>query len=137
MGGRSGMQFREAVVALVTLTLLVGGCGLMNALKDRLPAPYRTEDGVTFLFDAPSAKTVNLAGTFNDWGGTLHGPFNPSIDVMRKNETGVWELVVPLKPGKYEYKFVIDGGITWEEDPNNPERVDDGYGGYNSILVVK
>jgi 1,4-alpha-glucan branching enzyme len=127
---RAGFLF---LLVLVTLS----GCALTGAIKDRLPAPQHVEGGIAFYFDAPSAKTVNLAGTFNDWGGTLHGPFNSSIDPMEKNEQGVWMVVIPLKPGKYEYKFVIDGGVVWKEDPNNPERVDDGYGGHNSILVVK
>ncbi|MFH1680111.1 MAG: glycogen-binding domain-containing protein, partial [Candidatus Eisenbacteria bacterium] len=48
---------------------------------------------------------------------------------------GIWQLVVDLPPGRYQYKFVIDEK-TWKEDPNNPQRVDDGYGGYNSLLVV-
>jgi hypothetical protein len=43
--------------------------------------------------------------------------------------------VEPLPPGRYEYKFVIDG-VTWKEDPNNPQRVDDGFSGFNSLLIV-
>ena len=129
-------RIRVAVLLLPLLSLL-SGCALTSAIKDRLPAPQSVDGGIAFFFDAPSAKTVNLAGTFNDWGGPLNGPFNPSIDAMQKNEQGVWEIVISLKPGKYEYKFVIDGGVVWKEDPNNPERVDDGYGGHNSILVVK
>ena len=131
------MDRSRGEVLLLLLVALLSGCTLTSAIKDRLPPPQRVEEGVVFFFDAPSAKTVNLAGTFNDWGGTLHGPFNPSIDAMEKNEQGVWAIVIPLKPGKYEYKFVIDGGVVWKEDPNNPERIDDGYGGSNSILVVK
>lgn len=131
------MKTASGIVLFSFIIMLLSGCAVMNAIKDRLPPPHRVENGIRFLFDAPSAKTVNLAGTFNDWGGTLHGPFNPSIDPMHRNEQGVWEIVIPLKPGKYEYKFVIDGGVVWKEDPNNPERVDDGFGGYNSVLVVK
>jgi len=25
----------------------------------------------------------------------------------------------------------------WKEDPNNPQKVDDGFGGFNSLLIVK
>lgn len=131
------MRIVLLIISLSLFTAFFSGCALMNAIKDRLPCPHAVENGVRFFFDAPSAKIVNLAGTFNDWGGTLHGPFNPSIDPMYRNEQGVWEITIPLKPGKYEYKFVIDGGVVWQEDPNNPERVEDGFGGYNSVLVVK
>lgn len=126
-------------MALMVLLLCCGllACAAMTAIKDRLPPPYRVQGGVLFQFDAPAANRVNLAGEFNDWGGTLIGPFDPTIDSMTKNEKGLWQIVIPLKPGRYEYKFVLDGGVVWKHDPNNAERVDDGFGGYNSVLVIK
>ncbi len=40
-----------------------------------------------------------------------------------------------LAPGEYEYKLLLDNEeIT--SDPGNPESVDDGFGGYNSVLTV-
>jgi 1,4-alpha-glucan branching enzyme len=48
---------------------------------------------------------------------------------------GIWQSVVDLPPGRYQYKFQIDSQ-NWKEDPNNPERTDDGYGGFNSVVVV-
>jgi 1,4-alpha-glucan branching enzyme len=113
------------------------GCAAMSAIKDRLPPPHRVQGGILFQFDAPAAQRVNLAGEFNDWGGTLIGPFDPTIDPMTKNEKGIWKIVSPLKPGRYEYKFVLDGGVVWKHDPNNAERVDDSFGGYNSVIVIK
>jgi len=123
-------------------TMLLLCCGLlactaMTAIKDRLPQPHQVEGGVLFQFDAPAAQRVNLAGVFNDWGGTLIGPFDPTIDPLTKNEKGLWRIVIPLKPGRYEYKFVLDGGVVWKHDPNNAERVDDSFGGYNSVIVIK
>ncbi|MCK4271036.1 glycogen-binding domain-containing protein [bacterium] len=109
----------------------------MTAIKDRLPPPHQVEGGVLFQFDAPAAQRVNLAGVFNNWGGTVIGPFDPTIDPMTKNEKGLWQIVIPLKPGRYEYKFVLDGGVVWKHDPNNAERVDDSFGGYNSVIVIK
>ena len=44
--------------------------------------------------------------------------------------------VEPLPAGRYQYKFVIDR-VNWKPDPNNPQRVDDGYGGFNSLLIVE
>jgi 1,4-alpha-glucan branching enzyme len=87
-----------------------------------------TEAGIptTFTYADPAASAVFLAGEFNRWSATA----NP----MRKDEFGVWTTTVPLKPGRYQYKFVVDG--TWKEDPANPETVDDGFGGKNSVKTV-
>jgi len=125
------------ILATLLLCGCLQGCSALNAIRDRLPPPHRVVGGVLFQYDAPAAQRVNLAGEFNDWGGTLIGPFDPTIDPMTKDEKGIWQIVIPLKPGRYEYKFVLDGGVVWKHDPNNAERVDDGYGGYNSVLVIK
>jgi len=47
---------------------------------------------------------------------------------------GVYEVTLPLAPGTYQYKFVVDGN--WLQDPKNPEGTDDGFGGQNSVLTV-
>jgi hypothetical protein len=122
-------------VLLVALT----GCGSLHFIKRRLPPPAQQPDGVSFLFEAPSAQLVQLAGDWpeNDWlrGQAQTGSF--LIGEMRDPERdGVWERVEKLPPGRYQYKFVIDR-VTWKSDPNNPERVDDGFGGFNSLIVVK
>jgi 1,4-alpha-glucan branching enzyme len=58
-----------------------------------------------------NAKKVVLSGTFNRW----------DEDVFRMNKTtDGWELTLQLKPGDYEYKFIVDGN--WMEDPNNPAK---------------
>lgn len=90
------------------------------------PAPAQPAAGVVFSYADPSAKTVFVAGEFNQWSVTA----NP----MQKDEFGVWTATIPLKPGRYQYKFVVDGN--WKEDPANPETVDDGFGGKNSVKVV-
>ena len=70
---------------------------------------------------------VHVAGTFNDWDpGTLQ---------LEKGDDGIFRATLELAPGKYEYKFVVDG--TWIEDPANPESIDDPYGGKNSVLTVE
>ncbi len=42
---------------------------------------------------------------------------------------------MPLPPGRYQYKYVIDGGVRWEQDPNNPDKATEG-GIENSLIVV-
>ncbi len=89
--------------------------------------PRRTEQGIEFQFSAPHAAAVYLAGEFNNWA--------PDADLMKKGDDGVFRVTKKLAPGRYEYKFVIDG--TWREDPDNPAKTPDPYGGSNSVLVVK
>ena len=75
-------------------------------------------------FDDASALT--LAGTFNQW--------NPD-QLLFGRENGQWICRIDLAPGKYLYKFVVDGN--WILDPENPLSEDDGHGNTNSILVVR
>lgn len=80
-----------------------------------LPSPQITSatDGAylahfSYRPDRP-AKTVNLAGTFNDWSNSSH----PMSDA---DGDGVYEADIAVKPGAYRYKFVIDGDY-WTHDP--------------------
>lgn len=52
---------------------------------------------------------------------------------MEKDGTG-WKATLSLPPGRYEYKFVVDG--QWMSDPGAKESVRNDFGGTNSILVV-
>jgi 1,4-alpha-glucan branching enzyme len=120
------------------VALLLGGCGYARIIRNRLPIPHRVEGGILFQFEAPSARYVNLAGDFNDWGGTATtGRFDPTIDPMVDPDgDGVWTIIKPLRPGRYQYKFVLDHGVRWERDPNNPGT--DQEGGFtNSLVIVK
>ena len=87
--------------------------------------PEYTPEGVLFRFYAPDAQVVYLAGTFNNWA--------PTGLPMTKDEKGIWSVKVKLIPGNYQYKFVING-VQWKEDPTNPAKVDDGFGGFNSAF---
>ena len=73
-----------------------------------------------------NAKKVVLSGTFNRW--------DENVFRMNKTPDG-WELTLQLKPGDYEYKFIVDGN--WMEDPNNPAKKTNEYNGYNSLISIK
>ena len=80
---------------------------------------------------------MQLAGNFNSWVGTQGGGrIGPDIDPMTDPDgDGIWTIVKPLPPGRYQYKFVIDNN-TWVTDTNNPDTAVEG-GFTNSLLVVK
>ena len=113
----------------------------LHFIKTRLSPPQKVEGGILFQYDAPSARQVNLAGNFPDNEWLKHGD---QIDVMYDNGQdgdrisgdGIWSIIKDLSPGRYEYKFVVDRN-SWVEDPNAIEKIDDGYGGTNSVLIVK
>jgi hypothetical protein len=70
-------------------------------------------------------REVRLAGTFNGW--------DPNGYTLVKRKEG-WEIRVHLKPGKYLYKFLLDGN--WAIDPGNPLWEENEYGTGNSVLWI-
>jgi hypothetical protein len=130
---------RVAAVLVALAALAATGCGL-EFIKRRLPPPSRTADGgIVFRFEAPSARVVQLMGSWpeNNWGAGLAQTGSYLVGLMEKETaSGIWVRTERLPPGRYQYKFKIDEQ-NWKEDPNNPQKVDDGYGGFNSLLIVE
>jgi len=91
--------------------------------------PREVEGGLRFTCYAPKAQRVVIAGDFNNWSTAA----DPMYD---REEKGLWSITLPLAPGIYEYKFLIDGE-KWIPDPGNPARIKDGFGGQNSVIEVK
>lgn len=80
-----------------------------------------------FKFYAPHARRVTLAGSFNDW--------NAEALQARKDSRGNWMVKVGLRPGRYEYKFVVDG--SWLNDPRCTSCVVNPLGTQNCVIEVK
>jgi len=74
----------------------------------------------------PEAQQVMLVADFNDWSDTARP--------LKKDAKGVWKTTVTLAPGRYAYRFLIDG--EWVNDPNCDEEVPNDYGSHNCIKVV-
>jgi chromosome partitioning protein len=88
-------------------------------------APAVTPDGVVFTIEAPAAAHVQLAGDFNDW----------SPDGTEMEAVGlVWTKTLKLAPGRYRYRYVIDG--EWRSDPHNVAVEPSPFGGDDSVLVL-
>jgi 1,4-alpha-glucan branching enzyme len=129
---------KTVVLPLLCLTCCALACATISgSVKDRLEPPREVEDGILFQYEAPSAKIVTLAGNFNNWGGTQGGGrYDPTIDPMSDPDgDGIWTIVKPLPPGRYQYKFVIDNETRWEKDPSNPNTDTEG-GIENSLIIV-
>ena len=72
------------------------------------------------------AENVVLSGSFNKW--------NEDVFKMKRNDEG-WTITLKLRPDTYYYKFIVDGN--WIEDPNNPDKVINEYGGFNSVVSIE
>ena len=86
------------------------------------------KDAIVFVTLYPRAKSVQIAGDFNNW--------QPEKTEMEKvGKSGVWQMKLNLPAGKYRYRLVVDG--QWQQDPYNEKIEANPFGGFNSILEVK
>jgi len=74
-----------------------------------------------------TAKQVSLSGEFNGW--------SPEATAMTRHDDGHWETTVDLAPGRYQYKFVVDG--QWISDPQAHENISNPHGTLNSVVEVR
>jgi hypothetical protein len=44
-------------------------------------------------------------------------------------------VVIPLRPGRYRYTFVVDG-TRWSRDPAAPRALEDDFGTPTSVITV-
>lgn len=101
--------------------------GKVERLLKRMTPPAPSLVGTTTfrLKGYENARFVNLAGSFNDWKAST---------IMCGREGAGWVCRVELKPGKYLYKFIVDGD--WMTDPGNPRTEGDENGNNNSVMLV-
>jgi 1,4-alpha-glucan branching enzyme len=84
------------------------------------------EKPIEFVFHMPQAQSAAVAGTFNNW--------DPKRTPMRKDPSGDWKATLWLPPGRYEYRFIVDG--QWLNDPRAKESAPNGFGSANSVASV-
>ncbi len=98
------------------------------AVAAQAPKPTAPKTvNVSFALHKPDAKGVSVCGEFNGW--------SPSATPMKRHNDGHWETTVALAPGRYQYKFVVDG--EWLLDPAARKTVPNEYGSLNSVLEVR
>lgn len=124
-------------ILMSTATFLEGqprlrqGFGVVNApaalqqvMAPRITSPRLGLESCTFTVLEPAASSVEL---FADW--------LPGLQPLKRSGA-IWRATVPAPPpGRHGYKFRLDGQ-RWEEDPSNPDRMEDGLGGFNSRLEI-
>ncbi len=88
-----------------------------------------TQIGEDVIFAArfENARHVLIAGDFNNW--------MPAVTPMQTaNRPGEWRMQLPLSPGRYRYRFVVDG--RWVTDPNNKHVEVNQFGELNNVFEV-
>ena len=118
-----GLWAVPTFVGAVGMMLIIFGIGLLYG--------GGAEDLVAVHFDvyAPSAKKVEMVGTFSGW---MPG----KIALKGPDSIGYWGCSVKLHPGRYEYLFLIDGAKL-VPDGGTAARCPDGFGSQNSLVLVK
>ncbi|MFP4195120.1 MAG: glycogen-binding domain-containing protein [Desulfobacterales bacterium] len=81
---------------------------------------------VLFSVLAPDASEVRICGDFNGWNGQKH--------LLKREPGGFWEKTLTLQPGRYEYKFQVDGN--WFLDPRNKNVCYNNFGSRNHVIIV-
>ncbi|RLA58825.1 MAG: alpha-amlyase, partial [Epsilonproteobacteria bacterium] len=92
-----------------------------------IPVKRSKKTAYPYEFD-PHGKTYNkveLKGEFNAWN-----PANSPLTF----DGNIWRGTLMIAPGVYQYLVVADGQEMLDE--NNPEKQDNGIGGFNSLLQI-
>jgi len=93
-----------------------------------LPVIVKQKNLVTFSYQPPKVpKEIFVMGNFNDWN-------RRSLPMSDPDGDGIYTRDVRLDDGLYEYQFVIDQTEIF--DPQNPEKTDNGFGYFNSVVRV-
>ncbi len=92
---------------------------------DRLSADYQLKE-LVYVDRDKHVDRLQIAGDFNNWTARDYSQSRCGDSLF---------IELPLKPGKYSYKFILNGDL-WVADPNALEFSTDPYGGQNSILTV-
>lgn len=105
----------------------------MSTAQQGVTAISKDNDTV-FGCHSDTAKAVFLTGSFNDW--------SPTATPMTRDNPGHWTVSLPLAPGHYEYKFIVDGewccepGCTYKE-VHCPHCTMNEFGTMNRVLEVQ
>ena len=81
---------------------------------------------VRFGYFQPDAREVYLVGSFNGW--------NSRATPMRRDALGDWSVELPLPPGEYRYRLMVDG--EWRDDPSAQQTAMNPFGGFDAIICI-
>ncbi len=93
-------------------------------LENRTTRPDRRR--VSIVVKAPQAKEVRVTGDFTRWS---------KVGIrLSEDGNGHWRTVLPLDPGEYQYRLLVDG--EWKDHEYATDRVANPFGSENCVLKV-
>jgi hypothetical protein len=81
---------------------------------------------VKFVYRGKSGQKIRLGGNFTNWDSWIYH--------LTETSPGLYQVELPLPPGKYEYAFYT--GITSFPDDGNPQKCYTPDGKIASLLIV-
>lgn len=127
MRGRRRFELRFSPLGALAVTAAVA-VGMLF-LKPIQPPVASVQETVLvhFVLLAPGARSVAVAGDFNDW--------NPGKGVLADSDgKGRFAATLNVPRGSHGYMFLVDG--RWVTDPAAGEVRPDGFGNTNAILRI-
>ncbi len=120
----------------IFLALLVSCACCSRYIEKAIESPGIEGGVVTIRFRSASARTVQVAGDWNNWGSGDAEVGEVLVGLMeRMDKSDTWVLSVELGPGRYRYRLLINE-TQWVLDPNNTRVVEDGRGGKANLIIL-
>jgi len=126
---RAGRVIAGIAIAAAAVSQLTG------CIEKAVRSPEYSDGTVTFRFFTGAARTVQVAGDWNDWGAGDAEQGEVLVGLMERGEGGVWSRTIELESGRYRYYFIINESRR-ALDPANPRTTEDPRGGKANLLVV-
>jgi glycosidase len=99
----------------------------VNGKSFDIPTKNRYKKSINFTFkNSEALDSVQLTGDFNGW--------TPHKNPLKKSGN-IFSCDLNLTPGQYGYQLVKNG--KWGLDENNPLKISNGQGGFNSVIKVE
>lgn len=121
----NGVNAKGIDIALVEIPTLSNEYPSVDSQEKGNTENNEQQGYVVFEWSATNAKSVFLAGDFNEWQ-------HNSLPMAKMNDKFVAN--VALGTGKHFYKFVVDG--KWFYDMTKPNEMD-ANGNVNNVMVVE
>ena len=90
-------------------------------------AAKRLPRRVPLIVKETKAGEVRVTGDFTHW-------VKEGIRLSHDGD-GLWRTVLPLDPGEYQYRLLVDG--EWRDHADAVERVANPFGSQNCVLKVQ
>src|SRR5262245_20962363 len=126
--GAGAVDAGRAIAAALADTEAENGADRKAPRAALMTTPHVSAEQIEFVLCDRTARSIALLGSWDHW----RAPGAKAVQI----EKGVWRATVRrLPPGRYAYKYLLNGE-TWIPDPANPLRVVDDGGNVNSMFEL-